>query len=48
MTEQLAGHRNCGYFPEPAFYNDETEDERLARRKSRWTPTTFVEVQPSS
>lgn len=34
--------------PEPASYDDETDDERLIRRKARWTPATLVEAQPSS
>jgi hypothetical protein len=36
-----------GRTPELAIYDDETEPERLARRRARWTPTTLVEAQPS-
>ena len=32
----------------PMTYDDETPEERLARRKARWTPAVFVEAQPSA
>jgi hypothetical protein len=43
---QIAGFE--GRAPEPAVYDDETDEQRMARRKARWTPTTLVEAQPSS
>ena len=33
---------------EIAIYDDETDEQRLARRKARWTPTVLVEAQPSA
>jgi len=42
---QIAGFE--GREPEPADYQDETDEQRLARRKARWTPTALVEAQPS-
>ena len=42
---QLPGFE--GRTPEPATYDDENDEQRLARRKARWTPTVLVEVQPS-
>jgi len=36
-----------GRTPEPASYDDETDEARLARRSARWTPTVLVEAQPS-
>jgi hypothetical protein len=36
-----------GRTPEPATYDDEDEEARLARRLARWTPTLLVEAQPS-
>jgi len=37
-----------GRTPEPAVYDDETDEQRLARRRARWTPTVLVEdAQPS-
>ena len=33
---------------EPAVYEDETDEQRLARRKARWTPTVLVETNPSA
>lgn len=33
---------------EPSVYDDESDDERLARRRARWTPTTLVEASPSA
>nr|WP_162136399.1 hypothetical protein [Caulobacter sp. AP07] len=29
-------------------YEDETNEQRLARRKARWTPTTLVEAVPNA
>lgn len=37
-----------GRAPEPVDYEDQSDDERLARRKARWTPASLVEAQPSS
>ena len=34
--------------PEPITYDHETDEERLARRKARWTPTELVEAMPSA
>ena len=34
--------------PEIAIYDDETDEQRLARRMARWTPTVLVEAQPSA
>jgi hypothetical protein len=33
---------------EPVTYEHETDDERLARRKARWTPTVLAEALPSA
>lgn len=33
---------------EPVSYEHETQDERLARRRARWTPTVLVEALPSA
>ena len=33
---------------EPSHYDDETDEARLARRLSRWTPTVLVETNPSA
>jgi hypothetical protein len=33
---------------EPVAYDDETDEDRLARRKARWTPTVLVEASPSA
>lgn len=33
---------------DPVDYERETQDERLARRKARWTPTVLVEALPSA
>lgn len=33
---------------EPVSYEHETPDERLARRKARWTPAVLVEALPSA
>ena len=41
----LAGFEGRG--PDPMIYDEETPDERLARRHDRWMPVTVVEVQPS-
>jgi hypothetical protein len=38
----------AGRAPEPITYEEETDAERLARRKRRWTPTTLVEALPSA
>jgi hypothetical protein len=37
-----------GRRPEIADYDNETDEQRLARRKARWTPTVLVEAQPSA
>ena len=37
-----------GRTPEPALYDDESDEDRLARRKARWTPTVLVESSPSA
>jgi hypothetical protein len=41
----LAGFE--GREPDPMIYDDETADQRLARRQARWMPVSVVEVQPS-
>jgi hypothetical protein len=41
----LAGFE--GREPDPMIYDDETADQRLARRQDRWMPVSVVEVQPS-
>ena len=33
---------------EPVAHDDETDEDRLARRKARWTPTVLVEASPSA
>ena len=33
---------------EPAVYDDETDTEKLARRRARWIPTTLIEAMPSA
>jgi hypothetical protein len=33
---------------EAVNYDHETDEERLARRKARWTPTVLVEASPSA
>ncbi|MDB5492873.1 MAG: hypothetical protein JWP86_210, partial [Phenylobacterium sp.] len=33
--------------PDPMIYDEETADQRLARRQDRWMPVVVVEVQPS-
>ncbi|MDQ0463064.1 hypothetical protein QO010_000812 [Caulobacter ginsengisoli] len=38
----------AGRTGEPATYDDETDESRLARRLARWTPTTVVEVSPNA
>lgn len=38
----------AGRVAEPAHYDDETDEARLARRKARWTPTVLVETSPSA
>ena len=42
---ELAGFE--GRTPDPITYDDESADERLARRRDRWMPISVVEVQPS-
>ena len=37
-----------GRAPDPMIYDDETVDQRLARRQDRWMKTIVVEAQPSS
>ncbi len=34
--------------PQPMDYDEETDDERIARRLSRWTPTVLVEAVPNA
>ena len=34
--------------PERMDYHDETDEQRLARRKAKWTPTTLVEAVPNA
>lgn len=38
----------AGRAAEPAIYDDETDAERLARRKAKWTPAVLVEASPSA
>ena len=50
-TLNIAGVALAGFedrIPEIATYDDETDEQRLARRKARWTPTVLVEAQPSA
>ena len=35
----------AGRTPEPTVYDYETDAEKLVRRKTRWTPTVFVETR---
>jgi hypothetical protein len=37
-----------GREPEPAVYDHETDEAKLARRLSRWIPTVLVETSPSA
>ena len=37
-----------GRTAEPAVYDDESDAEKLARRRARWTPTTLIEAMPSA
>ena len=37
-----------GSTPIPMIYDDETPEERVARRVDRWMPAVFVETQPSA
>ena len=37
-----------GREPERLDYHDETDEQRLARRKAKWTPTTLVEAVPNA
>ncbi|HEY8570823.1 aldehyde-activating protein [Phenylobacterium sp.] len=41
----LAGFE--GRDPDPMIYDEETPDQRLARRQDRWMPVALVEAQPS-
>ena len=41
----LAGFE--GRAPDPMTYDDETPDQRLARRRDRWMRAQMVEAQPS-
>jgi hypothetical protein len=36
-----------GREPDPMVYDDETAEQRLARRAARWMPVVVTEVQPS-
>ena len=36
-----------GRTPDPMIYDDETPDQRMARRQERWMKTIVVEAQPS-
>lgn len=50
-TLNIAGVALAGFedrIPEIADYDDETDEQRLVRRKARWTPTVLVEAQPSA
>jgi hypothetical protein len=50
-TLNVAGVGLAGFedrMAEPSVYDDESDAERLARRRVRWTPTTFVEASPSA
>jgi hypothetical protein len=50
-TLNVAGVALPGFedrIPEIADYDDETDEQRLARRMARWTPTVLVEAQPSA
>lgn len=38
----------AGRTAEPSTYDHETDAEKLARRKSRWTPTVLVEAMVSA
>ena len=38
----------AGREPEPAVYDEETDEEKLARRKARWTPCVLVETSPNA
>jgi hypothetical protein len=38
----------AGRTGEPIDYEDESDAERLARRKAKWTPTVIVEATPSA
>ena len=37
-----------GRAPDPMTYDDETSDQRVARRAERWMPAVFVETSPSA
>ena len=50
-TVNIAGLDMFGFedhTPQAAVYDDETDAERLARRRARWTPATLVEASPSA
>jgi hypothetical protein len=50
-TLNVAGVRLDGFerrTAEAGVYEDETDEQRLARRKARWTPTVLVEANPSA
>ena len=34
--------------PEPMVYENESAEERLARRKTRWTPAVLTEAEPNA
>lgn len=38
----------AGRAAESISYDDETDEERLARRKARWTPAILVQASPSA
>jgi hypothetical protein len=38
----------AGRTAEPISYDGETDEQRLARRKPKWTPTILVEATPSA
>ena len=38
----------AGRTPHPIIYETESDEERLARRKAKWTPTVLVEAMPSA
>jgi len=37
-----------GRVPERLDYHDETDEQRLARRKAKWTPTSLVDAVPNA
>ena len=38
----------AGRVAEPVTYDHETDDEKLARRRAKWTPAILVEATPSA